>query len=480
MFNVSIMCIAKKKVKVCPPVEFSASFLNNGSMKTLWFLPLVLALLLSGCSPDRTLESLVPRNALAVVLVDHPGLVAAALGSAAEVLPLKALDTEKPWAVVVVPSNPPGFFLALALAQKPDAWPTLQNWAQSRGGLTAAKAGTYGVFYSPGMSAPGFLEVHQRFNLARVRAGGDPLAVYVDAQNVLAESGLTAWQASAQPALLWAQKNLAGARLGLAPHQGGLKAKLTLEWKPGSPAGGWLSQWPAPADLSLWTGLLPSENGIGAAVSLPASAVSSLGELIQEPALRQKWATVAPLLGPRVAAVAVPRADGTWSWAAAAESRDPQGVRQALKTLVAGGEFQRSFPAWAFDGDTPLIYQDQPDGFGGVIARVSLGPNVIHLGYGADKVTASGGAGAVEALRVWQREAKAPAPWFQDAPAGSSLVAQGSINGLGALGSVRILPEGDLEATVWVDGPGLRAWEERWPQMLPAWAGAADWFRKIP
>ena len=177
-----------------------------------------------------------------------------------------------------------------------------------------------------------------------------------------------------------------------------------------------------------------------------------------------------------MAVTVTPRADGTWSWAGALESLDPQAVRQAVKTLVAGGDLQRNFPVWALDGDTPLIYQDRPDGYGGVRAQLTVGPTTVHLGYGLDRVAVAAGAGAVEALRRWERDPQAPASWVREVPPDASGVAVGQVDGLGARGSVRVLSDGNLELAVWVDRPGLMAWEQRFRQApwewLPGLAGS--------
>jgi hypothetical protein len=474
MFNVSIIRIVEKKVKNGPawvvPVEFSRPFPKNGPMKNLGLGALAALLLLVGCTPDRTLETLVPRNAFAVVLIDHPSAVSAALGAGAGELPWSALDGSKPWAAAVLPASPPGFFLALALADRPTAWPTVQAWARERGGLDSTRVGSYAVLSSPGMPVPKVLDPDQRFDLSRVRAGGDPLAVYVDVKNVMDAADFPDALRPAFTVLPWAEKNLAGVRVGFGPKDGGLEMRMATDWKPGSPVASLVKTWSPPADPGTWTGLLPRSDGIGGVASLPPAALLSLGGLVKSPALSARWSALAPLLGPRIAVAAGPRADGTWVWGGAVETRDAQAVRQALKTLVASGDLQKNFESWALDADTPLIYQDKPDGKGGVQTRITAGASVFYLGYGSDRVVLSS---TPDGLGAWGREPGAPTVWVGGAPQGASLVAQGMVDGLGARGALRGLPDGNLELRLWVDAAGVKAWEERLPQAALSWLSGA-------
>jgi hypothetical protein len=448
-------------------------------MKKLWFPMAALALLLAGCSSDHTLETLIPRNSMAVLLVDQPAMVAQALGSGVADLPWKALDGNKPWGAAVLPAEPPGFLLAVALGDQSSAWATVQAWARERGGLEAVRFGTYAVLTSPGLPAPAILDTERRFDLARVRSGGDPVAVYVDVKNVIASAPLPPALRSAFPILPWVEKNLDGLRLGFSARDGGLEARLATDWKPGTTPALALKTVGSPADLSHWTGSLPA-SGLGMAASLPPFVLDAIGPLFRDPALARRWASLAPLIGPRLAVSVSPR-DGSWVWAAAIEARDPQAVRQALKTLVAGGDLQRHFADWALDADTPLIYQDKPDGFGGVRTQLTLGSAVVQLGYGADRVAVVGGPGAVEALGIWKKPAVASASWFREAPVEASLVASCAVDGLGARGAVKILADGNVEVRVWVDAAGLRIWEERLPQAARTWlSGPGGWTRTEP
>lgn len=444
-------------------------------MKTPWILLLAVGLALAGCSPDRTVDTLVPRTALAVVLVENPGWVEAVYGAQVRDFPWKSLDGGKPWAAAAVPGSPPGFLLALALADKPGVWETVRTWARDRGGLEAARLGSYAVLTTPGQPAPTAYDPDSRFDLSRARVAGDPVGVYVDAAN------LRALGSGPVPALPpWVADNLAGLKVGFSEKAGGLQVRVVTDWRPGAPAARTLRFTEEPADLGPWTGLLPRGDGVGVAGKLPAEGWAELGPLLG-PGLSARWAALAPLLGPRAAVSAVPRADGTWAWAAAVEARDPQAVRQAFKTLVAGGDLQKNFGAWALDPDTPLVYRDRPDGLGGVLASVSLGSEAFQVGYGSDRVSFAGGAGAEEAVRAWRRTSGTAAPWFGEAPAGARLVASGGFDGLGARGSLGTLADGNWELRVWVDAAGLRSWEERLPQVLVQWvSGAGGWTRWEP
>jgi hypothetical protein len=449
-------------------------------MKNAW-LPLAAALILASCSPDHTLESLIPKNSLAVVLIDHPNLAAAVLGPSSGDLPWKQLNTDKPWAAAAVPANPPGFLIAVSLADEAAAWPAVQTWAKDRGGLEAVKLGAYAVLTSPGLAAPTLLDADQRFDLDRVRKGNDPVAVYVDVKNLLASSAVPSGWRSASPLVPWAAQNLAGLRIGLAAREGGLSLRLATDWISGSVPASFLKALGPPADLALWTSRISAPQSLGAAFSVSEAARTAPSFWPGDPALTRRWAALAPLVGPRGAVSVSPRADGTWAWAAAFESPDPQAVRQAIKTLVASGDVQRHFPEWALDADTPLIYQDKPDAAGGVRTQLTLGTTVVHVSYGSDRVALAGGAGAQESAAVWKRPAEAPAPWFREAPADASVVAAGAMDGLGARGAVRVLGDGNVELRLWVDAAGLKAWEERLPQAAMSWlSGPGGWTRAEP
>lgn len=445
--------------------------------KSLWF-SLVAVLIFAGCSVDRTLDSLIPRNSLAVVLVEHPALAVQVLGSDGT-FPLKSLDTGKPWAAAAVPANPPGFLIAVALADKPEAWPQLIQWARERGGLTAGRVGAYALLSSPGIPEPGLLDPDSRFDLARVRAGGDPVAVYLDVKNIMDEADFPDALRPAFGVLPWAEKNLSGVRLGFAPKDGGLEVRLASDWKEGSEGAGWFRGWNVPADPAAWLGFLPASGG-GGVVSLPMTTWASLGASL-DPALARRWKALVPFVGPKLAASVSPASEGAWNWALAVESQDPQAVRQAFKTLVAGGDLQQSFPRWALDPDTPLIYQDTSDRVGGVRARVTLGPAEFQIGYGTDRVVVAGGPGVSTTLDRWQRPGGAPVPWTSQVPSGASLVGTGAVDGLGARFAGRVLADGNIELRLWVDKAGLKAWEERLPQALMGWlSGEGGWTRWEP
>jgi len=456
-----------KKSRTRWEIEFSRPIPKNEPMKKSWF-PLVAALILAGCSIDKTLESLVPRTALAVVLIDHPSFVAQTLGTGAVGLPWGALDGDKPWAAAIVPSASPGLMLALALADQSSAWATVQAWAMEKGGLVAARVGNYAVLTSPGLPSPTLLDADRRFDLGRVRVGGDPIALYIDVKNVAAQDDLPPALAPALSFLPAVSRDLAGIRVGFSSRDGGIEFRVSTDWREGAGPATLLKTTRAPADLSLWTAFIPDAQGVGIAASIPEGALGSIGSFLHDPALERRWSALAPLLGPRMAFSASPRADGTWAWAAAVEAKDPQAVRQALKTLVAGGEVQRHFTDWALDADTPVIYQDKPDATG-VRTQLTLGAATVQLGYGNDRVALAGGAGALESLGVWKRAAATPPTWYHEAGMEASLVAGGAIDGLGARGALRILSDGNLELRVWVAADGLKAWEGRLPQATLSW-----------
>lgn len=468
---------AKKKSRTVRAIEFSLVILKNGRMKQFW--PALAFAILVGCAPDRTLDTLIPRNALAVVLLDHPSLAVQAWG-AEEAFPWKAVETGKPWAAAAVPANPPGLVLAVALAEVPQAWDQVARWARDRGGLNAVRLGTYVVLSSPGLPEPGVLDPDSRFDLERARAGGDPLAVYVDMKNLMAEANLPESLRPTMAFLPWAEKNLSGLRLGFAPRNGGLELRVATDWRPGSEAARAFQDWRVPVDPGSWSGSLAAQEGIGAVASLASASWEGFASLLPDRALARRWAALAPWIGPRVGVEWRPgSADAAGGWSVVLETRDPQAVRQALRTLVAGGELQKNFAAWAWDADTAVLYDDNP-GTDGIRGTVTLGQTRIDVGYGKDRVVFAGGSGFSS---VWDRWKTSPAPagWVGQAPPTASALAAGSVDGLAARAAFRILADGNAEIRVWVDAAGLKAWEERLPQALLGWlSGEAGWTRWEP
>ncbi len=431
-------------------------------MKLAW-IPLAVALLVSGCSQDRTWQTLIPRNALAVVLVEHPAQVTAAVGASA--LPLSALDGGKPWLLAVVPSTPPGVLLVLALDGKPTAWTSVQAWAQKTAGMASVRVGTYAILFSPGLPVPGPLDPASRFNLTRLTPGV-PVSAYVDVANLVATPSFAPAFRAIPGGTGWLLDNFAGFRLDVLPRNQGLEARLTTDARPRFSQA--MKSWPAPADLASWSGLLPQTDGVGAVFHLSPALASMLGQALPAP-LRHRWLAMAPLLGPR-AAVAYSWG-GTGAWSGAVETHDPQAVRQALKTLVAGGELQRSFPTWSVDVDTPVIFRDQPDPAGGIQTELSLGPAIVTLKYGMDRVVAASGSSA-ETLARWQAEPET-APWFQNVPGGAAVAVHSQADGSGVQGAVRVLRDGNVEVSLWADGASLKAWEERIPVLARRWLDVA-------
>jgi len=448
-------------------------------MKFPVLLPVLLALVLVGCAPDRTLDTLFPREALAVALAERPADALPALGPGGRGLPLGALDPTKPWGAAVVPDAPPGFLLALALADRADAWPTVEAWARTQGGLVPYRAGTYAVLASPGTPFHGPLDGPQRFDLARVRAGGDALALYLDVANLAARTDLPPALQPAFGALPWARAHLAGLRIGVRPRMGGLEWRLATDGRLGSPV------WPAlraqrtSVDLVPWTGLLPADHGLGLVAAWPPGLLPLLASGSGDRALVARAEGLDGLVGPRVALTWSAPPGGQAAWQAVVESTDPQALRQALKSLVAGGDLQRNFASWSLDPDTPLIYRDLPNEGGAGISVVSLGSLSTRWVWEGHRVTVSSGPGPGAGTRPGAPIAAAP--WAGEVPGGSSLVAAGRLEDLGARAAGRILDDGNLELRVWVGAADLRAWEERLPQALLTWlSGEGGWTRWEP
>lgn len=447
-------------------------------MKVHWLSLVAVVLIVVGCTPDRTLDTLIPRNALVVALVDHPALAVQAMGSG-DAFPLGALETGKPWAAAVVPADPPGFLLAVALSAETSSWDTVERWARDRGGLSARRVGTYALLSSPGVPEPGVLDPDRRFDLGRVRAGGDLLALYVDVKNVVTDASFPEALRPAFGLLPWAENNLSGLRLGFAAKDGGLEVRLATDWRQGSAASAALQDWSVPVDPATWASLLPPE-GVSLVASVPSRAWRGLVAMVPSAELRRWGSALAPVLGPRVAVAVAGQLEGPPSWSLVLETKDPLAVRQALRTLVAGGALQKSFPAWALDADTALLYRDKPtvEGIRGVL---TLGPTEVQLGYGSDKVVFAGGPGA---LAVWDRwkESDGPSPpWAGQVPPNASAILVGSVDGLSAKAAFRMLPDGNAELRVWIDAAGVKAWQERLPQAVLGWlSGEGGWTRWEP
>jgi len=142
-----------------------------------------------------------------------------------------------------------------------------------------------------------------------------------------------------------------------------------------------------------------------------------------------------------------------------------------LKALVAGGDVQAVFPSVAEDNDTPVIYQDRPDGLGGVVTELVVGPHRWLVGYGADRVVFAGGVGAEAAMRTWRRALPA-APRAQGA---TWAEAAGTLDGLAARATLEF-SRGRLELRVKIAARDIPAWRERLPQALLQWlAGEGGW-----
>jgi len=427
-----------------------------------------LALLLASftlvaCSFDRTLDTLVPGNAYGVVLAEQPSLTARLLGETFD-LPWSGLDGGKPWAAALLPGTPSAVFVALALADKPSAWSDVETWARTKAGLAASRAGSYAVLTS------GPPQDTTKFDLGRVRTG-ELVSVYIDADNVLAAPEAASFVTSMEPAAVFVRRNLAGLRLSVGTKDGGIVVRTLTDLRAGSPAKRVLKSLTRPDGLATWTGLFPAGDGVRLAAMLPPEAIQAAGGLLNDASWSARWAALSPLLGPGLAVSAVPRPDGI-AWAAAVQTRDPQAVRQALKTLVASGDLQKHFTSWSLDADTPVIYQDKPGAE--LRTQITVGADTVQLAWGTDRVAAAGGTGASDALWAWKRPTRAAVSWFGQVPGGASAVAEGSFGGLGARGALRVLADGNLELSVWADDSEVKAWEAKAPQVLREWlAGAA-------
>jgi len=439
-------------------------------MKNVW-LPCIAVVLLVACSPDRTLETLIPEASLAVAVVDHPGLVRQALGPGGGDFPWTALDADKPWALAVLPDQPPGLYLAVALSDQGDSWAAVQGWAHSRGGLNAFRLGTYAVLTSPGLPPPAVLGLEQRFLWGRVRAEGDLVSLYVNVRRVVQSGALPPGIAAMVSAVPGLAQNLQGVRLGLGPQDGGLRVRMVTDWVPGAAVARFLQSAGNPSDLGPWSGLIDAASGAGVVVSVPQAWSAAAGGWLGDRRLAQQWERLGPLLGPRWAWAMTPGPGGEWNWTAAVETQDPQAVRQALKTLVASGDVQRHFPAWALDPDTPLIYQDRPT-TSGLRTQISLGPTVVHLTYGTDRVVATTGLEDAVLADAWVRAQPRPAAWYSQVPSGALGAFALGGQGPAARGAVRILADGNLELQIWAKAEDLRAWEAKLPGAILSWLSA--------
>lgn len=425
-------------------------------MKQRWLLVLGLVVALVACTPDTTLETLVPRSSLAVLWIERPQLLPASWGLPLGELPRQLLG-QGPWAATVHSGSIPGFRLYVSLKDEA-SWPLLEEWASQRGGLEAVKVGTYAVLSSPGLPAVAPLSPEQRYD---PRQGTGLVRLSLDASVVEAWVDRAGWRGLPLP---WAQfrQEVSGVHFGLDAKEGGLELVVTPLFRQGAWKA-WLEGLKVPPALGQW-GPRPLGEGVALGFLLPGEVKTALGALRADPGWKARWSALAPLVGPRGTIVAQPRADGSWSWAGALESSDPQAVRQALKALVAGGDFQAVFPSVAEDNDTPVIYQDRSDGLGEVVTTLVVGPQRWLVGYGTDRVVFAGGAGAEAALRAWRR-ALPEAPGTQGDP---WVEASGRLDGLAARATLS-LPRGQLELRVKIAAPDVAGWTERLPQAFVQW-----------
>jgi len=309
------------------------------------------------------------------------------------------------------------------------------------------------------------LAVDQRFDPQRL--GWGDVKLFLDASVAEAWLDRLGWKGIPVP---WAEfrRQVSGIHLGLGAKDGGLELVVSPEFRPGPWRDGVARL--KPPTLEAWGKRMGGE-GLTLDLSLPQDLGPSLGGLRPDQGWKERWGALSSVVGPGVTFQAQPRADGTWSWVAVVGSSDPQAVRQGLKALVAGGDFQALFPWVAEDGDTPVIFQDRPDGLGGVVTSLVLGSQRWLVGYGTDRVVFAGGAGAQEALRTWRR---APTSEVRHSD-GTWAAAEGRLDGLGARGRL-VVARGQLELRVEVAARDVAAWRDRLPQAFLQWlSGEGGW-----
>jgi hypothetical protein len=200
--------------------------------------------------------------------------------------------------------------------------------------------------------------------------------------------------------------------------------KPTSGWKPT------LLLLAASTRLEDWTPWLDEAALLALGVQVPAASLAddAVWATIPDDLLRQHLKNLRQLLGPRLVFNLTgglePASTGP-EFSGVLEARDPQAVRQALKSLVASGALQRNFLQFAMDADTPLVYQDSPGGPLGVRTRVTLGPFQVNLAWGTDKVYFASGT-QVQALDTLVLAGRSAHPGTTGVPANASLLANAS------------------------------------------------------
>lgn len=468
MFNLSIMCIAREECQECRRIAISPGIQNNGPMKNLGLSLLVIVVVVS-CAPDRTLETLLPREVIAVAVVEEPSLLSSLAGFRQLGLPWGAVDGHKPWALAVLPGAPPGLLVAVALADKTSAWPEVQSWARDRGGLRATLVGSYAVMSSPNGPAPGRLPPGQSFDLAQVRVPGEPFSAYVNVRR-LASGPTPPGVASLLSSVPGLARDLEALHGSLRASDEGVLLTATTEWVAGASIGRFLRSSGPLADLGPWSGPLGSNEGFAFLIAVPPRWFSSAGGWLADPELSLRWETVSPFLGPRVLLQGQRGLGGAWAWSAEVESQDPQAIHQALKTLVASGELQRHFGTWALDPDTPFLLQDKPRGRA-ITTEVSFGPSEFYIDYGTDRLTVRWGPGSDRRREAPATVDPSAARWFGQVPRPLVLFS-GGIDGSSSRGSLQILPDGNLELRAWVTAAEVPIWEAKLPEAILSWLSA--------
>jgi len=485
--------------KIAISDEFDNNDLQGETMqKLVWFALAGLSVLVS-CSPD-TLGTLVPPNALAVAYVENPANVLVDGASLAKDLgqnntaipegfPLDALDLTRPWAASVLPvggdegSELPAFQVYLALVNPAKNFPRVRDFFATQGDFTGTLVENYFILSTKGSPAAQLYPAGKSFDLNRAKlAEPRGVAVYISMSSVNA-SVLSEVPKEALDYLPALQKELEGVRLGLyltsLEQVPGVRLTMQTDFKKGSHALSALKGLTGGSKLEEWSSLLDERAliGLGATLPPPSQDEEAIWAELPDPLLSRQLKNLRSLLGPRLvfnltggmeASSKEPKFSGVL------EAKDPQAVRQAVKSLIASGALQKNFLQFAMDADTPLVYQDQPGGPLGLRSRLTLGPFQVNFAWATDRVIFTSGTDLKE-LDSLATTPRAAHPWQGAIPPGVNVLALASPGAWGTdlkteapvYASFKIESDGNPRFQLWWSAQGLKSVWDSVVKFLP-------------
>jgi len=494
--------------KIAISDEFDNNVLQGETMQKLVWVAFAGLCVLVSCSPD-TLGTLVPPNALAVAYVESPANVlvdgaslAKDLGqknpSLPEGFPWDALDLTRPWAASVLPvgseegSELSAFQVYLALVNPAKNFSRIRDFFATQGDFTATLVENYFILSTKGAPAAQLYPAGKSFDLNRAKLsepGGVAVYIAISSVNPSVLSEVPKEALDYFPAL---QKELEGVRLGFyltsLGQVPGARLTMQTDFKKGSQDLSSLKALAGGSKLEEWSSLLDERAliGLGATLPPPSQDEEAIWAQLPDPLLSRQLKNLRSLLGPRLvfnltggmeASAKEPQFSGVL------EAKDPQAVRQAIKSLIASGALQKNFLQFAMDADTPLVYQDQPGGPLGLRSRLTLGPFRVNFAWAADRVIFASGTDLKE-LDSLATNPKAAHPWQGAVPPGANLLVSASPGAWGEalksdafgkpdasltpiFGSFKIESDGNPRFQLWWGAQGLKSVWDSVVKFLP-------------